>query len=576
MKKIIFMTLVFNLLTLSAFEKQTVNIPMEDGVNLQADIYLPDNWETSSFPVILNRSPYDRAGKETTGENIATNNIVFIAQSVRGVLGSEGTHSIWHSDGWGEKQDGYDTLKWITEQSWCNGKIATIGGSAEGFTQYFMAGLSEKPGLVYQAISIASGDLYDGVFFPGGILRQHSMTAWLKDQDASFFISDLMQDNMYSRTNSYWNDTDLFMQGANITVPASHVTGWFDMFAREQIDTFNFYQKNSAPDQHLVVGAWSHNSISSSISGELIFPDNAAQYFEGEDDPVYMLLFHYLLPIIEKPDFATVTYYTMGDVSDSSAPGNEWKTAETFPPEEAVAVTFTADETLTLKKGSCGAGTYNLKFDYADPFPSICGNNLTINPGPCDVSEYRVRKDVISFETEAFNESTELTGAIDVKTSFTTTIKDFDLVVIITDIYPDGKEYLMLEGSRKVRFRDGLENEKLIESDVPTEMGFNVGYLSIVFNKGHRMGVHLATAYAPKYRIPSITEDYWDNSAAQGEILFDLSKTLISADIVGEWGGSECETVEVPDEDEEIPDADLSDETVLHKKSSGCSLTIIP
>ena len=65
-----------------------------------------------------------------------------------------------------------------------------MGGSAEGLVQYFMAGLDEKPGLVYQIITVAAGDLYTGTFFPGGILREHAMTAWLNDQNASFFNDD--------------------------------------------------------------------------------------------------------------------------------------------------------------------------------------------------------------------------------------------------------------------------------------------------------------------------------------------------------------------------------------------------
>ncbi len=580
MKKLLIIVTLLLVSVLSAFEKKTFDIPMDDGTNLAADIYFPDNMEGNTYPVILNRSPYNREDKEEIGKTLSTNGVIFVAQSVRGRLGSEGIHSVWHSDGWGEKKDGYDTLKWITAQTWCNGKIATIGGSAEGLTQYFMAGLDEKPSLVYQIISIAAGDLYDGVFFPGGMLREHAMTLWLQDQGASFFIEDLMKDNMYSKTNSYWNDTDLFTRKANLTIPATHISGWFDMFTREQIDTFKLYQESSAPDQHLVIGPWSHGTISTSKSGSLTFPENAARYFEGEDDPAYMLLFHYLFPTMPKAALAAVTYYTIGDVSDTSAPGNEWKTSETFPPENAVKVILTADENLKLKKGRCGKGNFVLNFDYANPFPTICGNNLTINPGPCDVSVYRLRKDVISFETEPFDEPTELTGAINVKTAFTTELKDFDLVAVITDIYPDGTEYLMLEGGRKVRFRDGLENEKLIESDVLTEMEFNVGYLSIIFNKGHKMGVHLANAYAPKYRVPSTTENYWDNGSVKGKIDFDISKTSIEIDTIGGWGGTECENIEVPDEDtddsSETPDEDSGVPAEKPRKSSGCSLIILP
>ena len=35
--------------------------------------------------------------------------------------------------------DGFDTIAWIAEQPWCNGKVATAGGSYAGQTQMFLA-----------------------------------------------------------------------------------------------------------------------------------------------------------------------------------------------------------------------------------------------------------------------------------------------------------------------------------------------------------------------------------------------------------------------------------------------------
>jgi len=574
---ILVMLVVFQL---SAYEKQTILMPMDDGIGLETDIYLPDGYETGSYPVILNRSPYDRTQKEQSGIDMTSNNVVFVAQSVRGTFKSEGTHGIWHTDGWGEHKDGYDTLKWITEQSWCNGKIATLGGSAEGLVQYFMAGLDEKPSLVYQIITVAAGDLYTSTFFPGGILREHAMVLWLEGQNASFFVEEMKKGNMYSKENEYWDVTDIFQKKENLNVPAVHQAGWFDMFAKYQIDTFRLYQEAGATDQNLVIGPWDHNNFTSRTVNELTFPENAEKYYEGEDDPAFGMLIHYFWPTSPKPEWAPVTYYTMGDVNDVDAPGNEWRTADKFPPAEAVSQTLTASDDLILKAGECGEGKYVLNFDLSDPFPSVCGNNLTINSGPCDVSSYRERSDVLSFSTVAFEEATEITGAIDLSAKFKADVLDFDMVVIFTDIYPDGKEYLLLEGAKKVRFRDGFENEKLLEKDEPATMEFNVGYLSIILDKGHKLGIHVASAYSPKYRLPSTVKDYWNDDKVKGEITFDLSETKIIVDTIGNWGGEKCEVnQENPDDmSDEVStetDEETDDETVdsvTSASSSGCSL----
>ncbi len=576
MKKLLFFLIFLAVFHVSAYEKQTILMPMEDGVGLETDIYLPDGYETGSYPVILNRSPYDRTQKEQSGIEMAGNNVVFIAQSVRGTFNSEGTHGVFHTDGWGEHKDGYDTLKWITDQSWCNGKIATIGGSAEGLVQYFMAGLDEKPSLVYQIITVAAGDLYTGTFFPGGILREHAMILWLEGQNASFFAEDMKKDNMYSKENEYWDVTDIFQKKDNLNVPVAHQAGWFDMFAKYQIDTFRLYQEAGAKDQNLVIGPWDHNKFMTRTSGELTFPENASKYYEGEDDPAFGMLVHYFWPTSAKPEWAPVTYYTIGDVNNPEAPGNEWKTADKFPPVDAVSQTLTASEDLVLKAGECGEGEYVLNFDLSDPFPSICGNNLTINSGPCDVSSYRERSDVMSFSTAAFEEPTEITGAIDLSAKFKADVEDFDMVVIFTDIYPDGKEYLLLEGAKKVRFRDGYDDEKLLEKDVYDTMEFNAGYISIVLDKGHKLGIHVASAYSPKYRIPSTVADYWNDDKVKGKITFDLSETKVIVDTIGNWGGEKCEVnQEDPDDDFDEVSTDSDDETVdsvTSASSGGCSV----
>jgi len=580
MKKLSVFLVMLVVFQLSAYEKQTILMPMSDGIGLETDIFLPDGYEAGSYPVILNRSPYDRTQKEQSGIDMTSNNVVFVAQSLRGTFNSEGTHGVFHSEGWGEHKDGYDTLKWITDQSWCNGKIATIGGSAEGLVQYFMAGLDEKPSLVYQIITVAAGDLYTSTFFPGGILREHAMTIWLNDQNANFFNDDMKEGNMYSKENSYWDVTDVFQKKENLNVPAAHQAGWFDMFAKYQIDTFRLFQEAGAKDQNLVIGPWDHNKFQTSTSGELTFPENAAKYYEGEDDPAFGMLIHFFWPTSPKPDWAPVTYYTMGDVMNEDAPGNEWRTSNIFPPADAVSQTLTAGNDLILKAGECGEGEYVLKFDLSDPFPSICGNNLTINSGPCDVSQYRERSDVMSFSTEAFEEPTEITGAIDLSAKFKADVLDFDMVVIFTDIYPDGKEYLLLEGAKKVRFRDGLENEKLLEKGETATMEFNVGYLSIILDIGHKLGIHVASAYSPKYRIPSTVADYWNDDKVKGNITFDLTETKIIVDTIGPWGGEKCEVdQEDPDDDSnEFPDEEsmkLDDETPasgISVSSSGCSL----
>src|SRR5712691_7748047 len=116
--------------------KLTVMVPMRDGIHLATDIRLPAG--DGPWPVALLRTPYDRTSLPdppfSSWGQFAQNGIVVVAQDTRGRYGSEGKALPLVDDGWGEHQDGFDTVAWLRQQPWCNGKIATIGVSYPGIS----------------------------------------------------------------------------------------------------------------------------------------------------------------------------------------------------------------------------------------------------------------------------------------------------------------------------------------------------------------------------------------------------------------------------------------------------------
>ncbi len=69
--------------------KQTVMVPMRDGIHLAPDIRLPAGDEP--WPVALVRTPYDKRDLDgTMVAQFARNGIVFVVQAVRGRYASEG------------------------------------------------------------------------------------------------------------------------------------------------------------------------------------------------------------------------------------------------------------------------------------------------------------------------------------------------------------------------------------------------------------------------------------------------------------------------------------------------------
>jgi predicted acyl esterase len=74
--------------------------------------------------------------------------------------------------------DAYDTMEWIIKQPWSDGTVYTVGGSADGITQ-FVDVLQEPPWLKGQFIIVATIDALSTVF-PGGAYREGLISRWLK------------------------------------------------------------------------------------------------------------------------------------------------------------------------------------------------------------------------------------------------------------------------------------------------------------------------------------------------------------------------------------------------------------
>ena len=121
-------------------EEMDVKVPMRDGIRLSTNIYRPDG--PGRFPVLLMRSPYGNSGPgDSEAGFFVKNGYAVVLQDTRGRYESEGIFDAMQP----QALDGYDTQQWIGEQSWCNGKIGTFGGSYVGFTQWMPAPLQSPP-----------------------------------------------------------------------------------------------------------------------------------------------------------------------------------------------------------------------------------------------------------------------------------------------------------------------------------------------------------------------------------------------------------------------------------------------
>src|SRR5687767_15706795 len=103
--------------------KETIMLPMRDGIKLATDIHKPEG--TERLPVILIRTPYNKEGNAPIGTEGIKRGYVIVAQDCRGRFVSEAEILPFLKD----KTDGLATIERVANQPGCKVKIGTWGVS---------------------------------------------------------------------------------------------------------------------------------------------------------------------------------------------------------------------------------------------------------------------------------------------------------------------------------------------------------------------------------------------------------------------------------------------------------------
>jgi hypothetical protein len=151
-----------------------VGAKMRDGVTLRADIYRPK--AGGKFPVLLQRTPYNKSNGITFGVRAAARGFVVIFQDVRGRYSSEGD---WYTFSH-ESDDGYDSVEWAAALPYSNGKVGMFGESYRGATQ-MLAAITHPPHLAGICPVITASNFHDGWTYQGGAFEQWFNRSWTSD-----------------------------------------------------------------------------------------------------------------------------------------------------------------------------------------------------------------------------------------------------------------------------------------------------------------------------------------------------------------------------------------------------------
>jgi len=471
-----------------------------DGTLLATDVYLP--FGGGPWPVVLIRTPYDKNGLRVMGQALALFGYACVIQDTRGRFESGGVDTVFRDDG----DDGRATLDWIAVQDWCDGSVGTFGGSAFGITGYMLAPDAD-PTLGSMMCVVATPDLYHHAFLQGGAVREPLAENWLADQGATAMYDEIRRHRL---KDGWWDPVEVLGRSDRINAAGLHVGGWYDIFSQGTLDAFRTFQHQGGPGAHgrqyLIMGPWSHNSLGERVVGEVTFPANAVL---DPLDTFLPWLDHTLRGSSnEVTEWPAVRVYLMGG-QEEGAPGNVWVELADWPPATRERRLYLA-EGGRLSSTVPPSGARELVIDPDDPVPTLGGNNLfadlevddrRMGDGPHDQRSIEERADVLSFSTSPLPGPLTVMGRVSATLWIRPDAHDLDLAVRLTDVTPDGRSMLILDGIQRARMRCGDDRECLLVPGVPTEVSVDLWSTAMVFNAGHRIRIDVSGSNSPRFEV---------------------------------------------------------------------------
>lgn len=473
---------------------EEIEIPMSDGVSLKAVLWRPD--KIRSFPVLLERTPYNRREVIKMHKQFVDAGYAVLVQNLRGTVGSEGKWEVFKSDGWGGPgmRDGIDTVEWVKKQPWCNGNIGLMGFSASAIAGKLL--LSSGIEDIKCALLVAGSDNFYDAVFENGCYRKNTIEEWGPAKDA---LPEIIQHPTY---DDYWEDRNAFGRAHLVKAPVYIVGAWFDIFQKSSIRYFESVNSNSNSPAYGKCKLIIHPLAHGAPPGELKFEDrdklNIDEKFGSFREWFDFWLKKESNGLYEKP---RVALFFMADSESPGQLGNRWQFYDSYPKVKDFMNLYLRDGgILSTEPPDTSDNPYSTYiYDPENPTPSLGGNNLIPPSGPYDQRELEKREDLLVFTSPPLRNEVVLLGTVKVRLFASTDAKDTDFGARFCDVYPDGRSMLMNEGMVKARYCKGTTREEFIEPGRVYEYEIDLWDTALVLPPGHRIRITIISSSNPRY-----------------------------------------------------------------------------
>jgi hypothetical protein len=493
-------------------------IPVTDGLKLAARIWLPNIAKTHPVPAILEYIPYRKRDSTRTRDDImhgyfAGHGYACVRVDIRGSGDSEGVLTDEYLAS--ELQDGVEIIRWISEQSWCDGNVGMIGISWGGFNGLQIAAL-QPPALKAVVTVCSTDDRYaDDVHHMGGCLLGDNLSwastmfaynslppdpeivgeAWREMWFQRLHHSGLWLEKWlrHQRRDGYWQHGSICEDWNAVRCPVMTVSGWADGYSNAVLRLL----KHLKTPRLGLIGPWSHKYPHQGVPGPAIgFLQECLRWWDhwlrGKDtgimqEPMLRAWMQYSVP--------PTTYY-------HERPGR-WVAEPTWPSPNIQPRQFALSWPSLLEENPTATLEEEMSIRSPLTVGLFAGKWCSYAATP-DLPHDQREEDggALVFTSHPLPEALEILGQSEVSLVVTSDQPVALVAVRLSDVAEDDKATRVSYGLLNLTHRDSREHPSPLEPGQPYTVTVQLNDVAYRFPAGHRLRVSLSTSYWPLAWVP--------------------------------------------------------------------------
>ncbi len=316
-----------------------------------------------------------------------------------------------------------------------------------------------------------------------------------------------------------WYRGGLYHDHQDFHVPALWVHSWFDLSVGPNLALFEHVRRRASDPrirdaQYMIVAPTEHCHMYRLRTPHVVGERNMGDVDMQLDATIWAFFDHYMKGATKDAADATtaftdrqprVRYFAMGEnrwhaATDWPLAGSRRKTLYLRSSRGANSV---FGDGALLERPLATSGADSFFYDPMNPVPTVGGNvcclGRSVRPGSFDQRGVQARQDVLVYTSRPLEEDLEVTGYVEVVLHVSSSARDTDFTVKLSDVAPDGTAWNLDDSIQRARFREGYDREVWLQPGRIHELRVGPLVTSNVFRKGHRIRVEISSSNFPRY-----------------------------------------------------------------------------